>query len=191
MKLRRQFILSIVIFSAALIAISASEVILNEQIVNLAEQEKSILNIQTEVMTLGYLSDNFFLYQKETTLTEYHTTLSSMINEVSNLNSTSQQQQTLVNNIKVDLDLTTERFIDVVTYLRSAPRNISIRVDPEFQTAWNNLALDRQKLTLDSSLLQNSINDQASQLSLLTKVLLLGVLGSDNLPSHFENDFGS
>jgi PAS domain-containing protein len=177
MKLRRQFILSVVIFSLALITISISEVILNEQIVHLAEQEKSLINIQTEVMNLGYLSDNFFLYQEETTLTKYHTTISSIIDEVSKLNSTNQQQQTLVNKFNVDLEGMIGRFIDGVTFLRSAPRNVSVRVIPEFQTAWNNMSFDRQSLARDSSLLLTLIEDQSNQLSLLNKVLVFAMFG--------------
>jgi PAS domain S-box-containing protein len=171
MRIRSQFILSIVFFLIATLSTLTIMVAVDQQLTLLGVQEEYAGNIQTGTTDLSYLSDNFFLYQEDTKLYEWKTKVSLISDEISKLNSTNSQQQTLVNNIKVDLDNTNLGFSNVVTFLKSAPRNSSVRVMPEFQTSWNQTSENYQSLSYDSSLLINYLEDQASQLNLINTVI--------------------
>jgi PAS domain S-box-containing protein len=177
MKLRRQFILSIGIFTILILVVFVSIVFVNQKLSNLNEQAESTQNIQNKAIDLSYLSDSFFLYQDETKLVEWKTTLILIYDEMLKLNSTNPQQQALVSNIKTDLGNIAVSYSDVVTFLWSAPRGVSVRVMPEFQTAWNKTSEQYQALSLDASLLIDFIEVQANQLRLTITTLIVVVFG--------------
>jgi len=160
-----------------LLVVAASIVSINQKLSNLTEQIEATQNIQNDALNLSYLSDSFFLYQDDTNLVEWRTTLTSIYNEMSKLNSTNPQQQALVSNIKTDLSNIAVSYSDVVHFLWSAPRGVSIRVMPEFQTAWNQTSEQYQALNRDASLLIDFIENQANQLRLTTTALVIVVFG--------------
>jgi len=176
-KLRRQFILSIAIFTILILVVFVSIFFVNQKLSNLYEQAETTQNLQNEVSDLSYLSDSFFLYQDETRLVEWKTTFISINDEMLKLNSTNPKQQALVSNIKTDLGNIAVSYSEVVTFLWNAPRDVSIRVMPEFQTAWNQTSEQYQALNLDASLLITFIDDQANQLRLTITALIVVVFG--------------
>jgi PAS domain S-box-containing protein len=158
-----------------ILAVFVSIGFLNQKLSNLNEQSESTQKIQNEAIDLSYLSDSFFLYQNETKLVDWRTTLISIYNEMLKLNSTNPQQQALVSNIKTDLGNIAVSYTEVVHFLWSAPRGVSVRVMPEFQTAWNQTSEEYQALSLDGSLLNNFIENQANQLRLtITALIVVG-----------------
>jgi PAS domain S-box-containing protein len=160
-----------------LLVVFVSIVFVNQKLSNLNEQAESTQNIQNEASNLGFLSDSFFLYQDENRLVEWKTTLISIYDEMLKLNSTNPQQQTLVGNIKTDLGNIAVSYSEVVTFLWSAPRGVSIRVMPEFQTAWNQTSEQYRALNLHASLLITFINEQTNQLRLIITTLIVVVFG--------------
>jgi PAS domain S-box-containing protein len=160
-----------------ILVVFVSIVFVNLKLSNLNEQVESTQSIQNDVSDLSYLSNSFFLYQDETELVEWRTTLTSIYNELLKLNSTNPQQQALVNNIKTDLSNIAVSYSDVVTFLWSAPRGVSVRVMPEFQTVWNQTSMQYQTLNLDASLLIDFIEVQANQLRLTITALIVVVFG--------------
>ncbi len=177
MRIKRQFILSIVVFAIAILIVIASLVAENQQLSILTKQAQSANNIQAQAINLGYLTDNFFLYENQTKLLEWKTTFISIYDEISKLNSTTHQQLYLVNNIKTDLGDIALSYSDVVTFLWFSSRNTSVRATPEFQTAWNQTSEQYQTLNIDSAMLINSISDQATQVRLRITELILVVFG--------------
>jgi PAS domain S-box-containing protein len=151
--------------------------VINQQISSLNTQDTHARNIQTGAADLNYLSNNFFLYQEDTQLFDWKTKVSSISNDISKLNSTNPQQESLVNKIEIDLENTNLGLSNLVTFLRTAPRNESVRIMPEFQRDWNQTSQNYQSLALDSSLLINIIKDQANQLNLIETLLSLVVIG--------------
>jgi PAS domain S-box-containing protein len=151
--------------------------ILNQQLAALKEQEEHAHNIQTGAADLNYLSNDFFLYQDNSKLFDWKSKIAAISNDISKLNSTNPQQQGLVNCIKSDLQNTNVGLSNVVTILWNSPRNMSVRVIPEFQAAWNQTSQNYESLTFDSALLINSIENQANQVNLVNTILAFGVFG--------------
>ena len=69
-------------------------------------------------------------------------------------------------------------FAGVTSYLANAPRNVSIRVLPSFQTQWNRMAVQIQALAFDSQQLSQAIKDQTHQAIMLNTILTIALLAS-------------
>ncbi len=177
MRIKSQFVLSIVVFAIAVLIVSGSLMVENQQLSNISKQAQSANSIQTGASDLGYLSNNFFLYQENATLLEWKTTLISIYSQISILNSTNSRQQILVNNVKTDLGKIALSYSDVVTFLWSSSRNVSVRATPQFQTVWNQTSSEYQALNYDSALLIKFTDNQANQVRLTITELILVVFG--------------
>ena len=67
-------------------------------------------------------------------------------------------------------------FAGVTTFLSNAPRNVSVRVLPDFQTQWNRMAVQVQALAFDSQQLSQNIQDQTNQAILVNTILTVALL---------------
>jgi PAS domain S-box-containing protein len=178
MKIKTQYILSIVIFAIVLIIISASVVLTNQQIAQINSQKQVTGEIQTGVSNLGYLSNDYFLYQDSAQVTSWQSQFSTLFTELSKINSTNPAQQTLINNVQTDMQRLNTVFNGAVTFIQSVSRNESIRVLPAFQTAWSRLALQNQALAFDTTVLTKSYDAQANQAILVNSILTFALLGA-------------
>ena len=172
MKIKNQFIICIVVFSVILLVIAAS-VANTEQIVSqLNAQEQIASNIERGASSLNSVSIDYFLYQEDLQLAKWQAQISSLSSDLENLKPISLQQQTLVNKTSDDLQTLNVLFEDIQAYLKSASRNVSVRIDPAFQMRWSSMSGESLALASDSSQLSSSLNDQARQVN-ETNILLI------------------
>ena len=177
MKIKNQFRISIIAFVIILSIIAASIVITEQQISQLNTRAATALDIQTGASTLSYISNNYFLYQDNSSETMWQTQFSKMSNDISQLNSTDPQQQALVNNVNIDMQNLNAVFADIEVFLQNAPRNTSVRVLPAFQTDWSRIAVQNQALAFDSQQLSQTLRNQVDQLNLTNIGLIVAFLG--------------
>jgi len=178
MKLRSQFIISLVVFGIILAATVASVILTSQQTANLAAQQEAAARIQRGATNLNYLSNYYFLYQEDLQLDQWHSAFNSLSDDVSNLKLNNPAQQSLVNIVDGDLQNLDSVFDSVVSYLQNAPRNVSVRVDPQFQTQWSRMALQNQGLASDASQLSQAITNQADQLNIMSTALVFILFGT-------------
>ena len=178
MNIKTQFLISIISFSAILIIIGASVAVTQQQLTEFNNQEALAHNIQTGASDLNYISNYYFLYQDSSYISLWQTKFSTLSDELSTLNSNNPKQQMLVDTVSGDLDRLNVVFAGVTSYLANAPRNVSIRVLPSFQTQWNRMALQIQALAFDSQQLSQVINDQTNQAILVNTILTVALLAS-------------
>ncbi len=117
----------------------------------------------------------------------WNANFASIIDNVSNLNPTNLEQTTLVNKINDDLDQLNASFTKLAAYLETAPRNLSVRVLPEFQKNWNLTVTAHETFGLDAYNLSDYLRTQADQLrqtNLELVVALSGVFGAFFLISY-------
>ncbi len=163
MRIKNQFLISITAFTVILVIIGSSVAFTQLQITQLNSQEATAHEIQTGASNLNYISNNYFLYQSDSSIGLWQTEFSTLSAELAQLNSTNTQQQTLVSIVNDDLLNLNFVFSGVITFLNNAPRNESIRVLPSFQTQWNRMAVQIQALSFDSQQLSQAIKDQSNQ----------------------------
>src|SRR4030066_568072 len=181
MKIRSQSIISLVVFGIILSVTVASVILNSQQTASLSAQQEVATRIQRGATNLNYLSNYYFLYQEDLQLYQWHSTFNSLSNDVASLKSNNPSQQTLVNIIDGDLQNLDSVFDSVVSYLQNAPRNVSVRVDPQFQTQWIRMALQNQALASDASQLSQAITNQANQLNLMSTAVVFILFGTFGL----------
>jgi PAS domain S-box-containing protein len=181
MKLRNQNRLSITIFAILLTIIIVSVFATQQQTSRLNDQEAVVKDIQTRASNLQYLSNDYFLFQVDSGLTQWQTEFNALTIDLSKLSASNPEQRTMVNNVKNDSQLLYNRWNDVVSYLQNADRNVSIRVLPVFQGIWSRMSLQNQGLIFDTQQLSQNFQSQIDQLnstSLILIFVLLGVFGA-------------
>ncbi len=177
MKIKNQFRLSILFFVIILTIIAASIFTTEQQTTQLNNQVAVAQDIQSGASDLSYLSTNFFLYQDNQDLTLWQSRFSLLSYDLSKLNPDNPQQQVLLGNVGTDLQHLSEVFNSSVSFLENAPRNVSVRVLPGFQTNWNRMTVQNQALTFDSQKLSQVLHSQADQLNSTNIILILAFLG--------------
>lgn len=134
MRIKTQFLISILTFSILLIIIGSTVTLSLLQVNKLNSQDALSNQIQTGASDLNYISNNYFLYQNNSYISLWQTEFSTLSTELAGLNSTNPDQQTLVNTVSSDMQHLNTVFAGVISYLENAPRNVSVRVLPSFQT---------------------------------------------------------
>jgi PAS domain S-box-containing protein len=176
MRIKTQLLISILTFSIILIIIGSSVAITQIQITELNNQSVLTNEIQTGASDLNYISNNYFLYQDNSYITLWQTKFLTLSSEIAKLNSTNTQQQILVNTVTRDLESLNNVFAGVTTFLSNAPRNVSVRILPDFQTQWNRMAVRIQALSFDSQQLSQNIQDQTNQAILSNTIFTVALL---------------
>jgi len=177
MKIRRQFIISMIAFAAILLIISVSVVITNEQIFYVYNQQDVSGNIERGSDALNIVSSQYFLYQQASQISDWQSIYTAISGNLSSLSSNSSVQRTLVGTVKDDLDQLNVSFGALISYLESQPRNLSVRIIPEFQVLWNQLVTQHQKLGSDASKLSQSLRNEADQLRQTNLILIVALIG--------------
>ena len=174
MKIKNQFFICIITFSIILTIIGASVAVTQQQITEFNSKDAVANDIQTGSSDLNYISNNYFLYQDNSSIGFWQTEFSTLSNELSTLNSTNPQQQALVDTVSGDMVHLDAVFTGVTSFLANAPRNVSVRVLPTFQTQWNRMAVQLQALAFDSQQLSQNIRKQTNQ-SYISQIRFLTV----------------
>ncbi len=178
MKIKNQFLISIIIFGIILTVIASSVILSEQQTAQLNSQAVIARDVQTGASNANYISNNYFLYQDNSSINLMQSELLALSNELSKLNNTSPQEQTLVNNVDTDIQHLTTVFTGVASFLQNAPRNVSVRVLPAFQTQWSRMATQTQTLAFDSQQLSQYLSDQIDNVRFNNIILIFAFLGS-------------
>jgi PAS domain S-box-containing protein len=178
MRIKTQFTVCIVVFSAILLIIAASVAATEQQVSQITAQEQIASNIEWGASSLNSVSIDYFLYQEDLQLSRWQSSLSSLSSDLSSLKLSSPEQQTLANNTADDLQRLNALFNDVVSYLQNVPRNVSVRIDPAFQIRWSSMAVQSRALAFDASQLSSSLSDQVHQANMTNILLIVSLVGA-------------
>jgi PAS domain S-box-containing protein len=178
MKIKTQFIICLVVFSVIFLIIGASVVSTEQQVAQLTSQEEISNSIERGASSLNSVSIDYFLYQEDLQLSQWQSTLSSLSSDLSALKLDTANEQNFSNNVAGDLQRLNNLFGDVVSYLQSAPRNVSIRIDPAFQIRWSSMAVESKTLAFDASQLSRSLDDQAHKANNTNILLIVSLVGT-------------
>jgi signal transduction histidine kinase len=177
MKIKNQFLISIITFSLILAVIGVLVLANQQQTAHLNSQEEIARDIQTRAGNLVYISSDYFLYQEDTGLTLWQTEYSSLSTDLLKLGEINPEQIALLHSTKEDATRLNSRWTEVVVYLQNSPRNVSVRVLPAFQTAWIRMTLQNQALIFHSEQLSQVFRSQIDQLNLTSIILIFSLLG--------------
>ena len=177
MRIKTQYIISIIIFGIILAIISASVVLTNEQVTRVGSEEQKANDINTDASNLAYISNAYFLTKQSTQVSLWQNQYSLVSSEISGLGSNSLEQQAQINHVNSDLQNLGSIFNNSVSYVESIQNQTGV-VHPILQLDTNNLNVQNQALAFDASILSKSFDNQANQLRDTNNALIFVLLGS-------------
>jgi signal transduction histidine kinase len=191
MKIRTQFIISTFTFCLILLVLAVTVVITNQRMNVLNRQEEITLNLQQETNELGYLSNDYLIYQENQQLTRWEAKFSSIVSDLSQLKPGTPEQQLLVNNLQSNQQQAKNVFMDVKAALEKTALSQPLALDPTFiRTSWSRIEVQNQGLIFNANRLYQTLIDQEDQLkqniSWLTYILV-AIFGAFVIATYFLN----
>jgi PAS domain S-box-containing protein len=169
--------LTMVILSTVVLLIVASVIVTDQQMAQIDQQQDISGNIEQGADELNNIPAQYFLYQQSQELEMWQSSMASISDNLSNLDSATMEQQTLIHNAREYLLQLNGSFNGIVQILETTPENASIREMPEFQNAWTQMTTMQHALASDASQLSESLRAQGDQLAQRNMVLIISLLG--------------
>jgi PAS domain S-box-containing protein len=178
MKIRTQFIITMILFCVMLLVVFASTIITQHELERLDEQRELAHSVERGVSDLSYLSSAYLLYQEGQQRARWNSEYSSLSTKVSRLKPEGPEQQALVDNIKANLQRVKAVFADVISGFERVPHNRSAGMLPaSVQVSWSRMAVQNQGIFFDASRLSQMFQDQRDQLTHKRNNLIFSLLG--------------
>ncbi len=129
MRIRTQFIVTMLLFGAILVAISASAIITNGQIEKANEQREIASGIAQSAVELSYLANEYVIYGESQQLDRWQAKFASFSGDIAKLQTDKLDQQMLVRNIQANAQRLKDVFDNVVSAIGSSPQTQGGNID--------------------------------------------------------------
>jgi PAS domain S-box-containing protein len=177
MRLRTQFIITMLLFGFALVVVAVSAVITDRQVEKTGQQERIAAHIAQGASELSYLANDYLIYRESQQLKRWQSRFASFSAEVAALRVDRPEQQTLAANIKANQQRLKEVFGSVLSAVGDYSQNRGKALDLAFlQVSWSRVAVQSQGLASDASRLSQLLHQQMDQLTKTGDLLLYVVL---------------
>ena len=178
MRIRTQFIITMLLFGIILVVIAASAIITHQKLEKTSQQESLAANIAQGASELSYLSNDYLIYRESQQLKRWQSSFASFSNLVAGLNMDKPEQQVLVRNIKTNEQRLKQVFDSVASAVGSPSQKRSSALDLAFlQVSWSRMAVQSQGLVSDASRLSQLLHQQMDQLTETRTVLMYVMVG--------------
>ncbi len=173
MRLRTQFIITMLLFGIILVVIAASAIITDRQVEKVGRQERIAAQIAQGASELSYLANDYLIYRESQQLKRWQSRFASFSAEVAALRVDRPEQRALVADIQANKNRFKEVFDSAASALESPYRNLSASLDPAFfQISWSRMAVQAQGLATDASRLSQLLHQQMDELRNKRTVLI-------------------
>ncbi len=178
MRIRTQFIITMLLFGIILVVIAASAIITHQQTEKASQQENLAANIAQGTSELSYLSNDYLIYRENQQLRRWQSRFASFFSQVTSLNVDKPEQQTLVRNIQADSQRLKEVFNSMASAVGGPSQKRSTALDLAFlQVSWSRMAVQSQGLVSDASRLSQLLHQQMDQLKNTRAMLMYVMVG--------------
>ncbi len=177
MKIRTQFILSILLFGILIVAISASVIITAQKVTGITNQEMVVNNVTQEANDLSYLANNYMIFQESQQLSTWQTEFTSFSNNVAKLQWSTPQAKSIVSNIQADVPQLKDVFESVVSDIGNPSLNQDGTItNTIFQISWSRMAVQNQELLSNASNLSQLLETQANQARRTNIIVIIALI---------------
>jgi PAS domain S-box-containing protein len=165
MKIKTQFIITMLLFGIILVFMAVSAIITNRQQEKVSEQEKVAASIALGASELSYLANDYLIYRESQQLSRWQSRFASFSSLVASLNVDRPEQQALVRNIQINQQRLKEVFDSTVSAVGVSSANQKAGFDPtSLQVSWSRIAIQSQGLISDASRLSQLLHQQMDHL---------------------------
>ncbi len=173
MRIRTQFIMTMLLFSVLLAGVSASAIMTNHQVEKAREQEEIAGSIAQGASELSYLANDYVIFHESQQLERWQTRFASFSTDVSRLEVTVPEQQALVRNIQANTRRLKDVFDGVVSAIGSSSQESGAIDIALLQVSWSRMAVQSQGVASDASRLAELLNNQVNQSQQTNTVIVI------------------
>lgn len=178
MKIKTQFIITMLLFGMILVTISVSAIIVDQLAQKTSEQERIASSMAQSANELSYLSGDYLIYRESQQLKRWQSRFALLSSQVTRLKVDMPGQQALVRNIKANGRRLKEVFDSVAFHVTHRSPNQSATLDPTFfQVSWSRMAVQNQALVSDASRLSHLLRQQMDRLREIRTLLMYIIVG--------------
>ena len=145
MKIRTQFIITMLLFGMILVVIAVSAIITNQRREKARKQEMIAADIAQGASELSYLANDYLIYRESQQLSRWQSRFASFSSEVARLRAEKPEQQALIRNIQANERRLKQVFDSVASAVRSPSQERGSAPDLAFlQVSWSRMAVQSQ-----------------------------------------------
>jgi PAS domain S-box-containing protein len=178
MKIRTQFIITMLLFGIILAVLAVSAIITHQKLEKANEQEKIASSIAQGASELSYLSNDYLIYRESQQLSRWQSRFASLSNQVASLNVDKLEQQVLVRNIQANEQRLKQVFDSVASSVGGPSQKRTTALDMTFlQVSWSRMSVQSQGLVSDASRLSQLLHQQRDHLRETRTMLMYFMIG--------------
>jgi len=178
MRIRTQFIITMLLFGIILAVIAASAIITGQKVEKTNEQEKIASSIAQGASELSYLSNDYLIYRENQQLSRWQSRFASFSSEVARLRAEKLEQRALIRNIQANEQRLKQVFDSVASAVGGPFQNRTTALDMAFlQVSWSRMAVQSQGLVSNASRLSQLLRQQMDRLIETRTVLIYVMVG--------------
>ncbi|RJR50323.1 MAG: PAS domain S-box protein [Desulfobacteraceae bacterium] len=178
MKIKTQFLITMLLFSIILVVIAASAIVTTQRVEKAEDRERIAGRVTRGASELSYLANDYLIHGEPQQLKRWLTRFNTFSAEAAMLQPDISEQQALVAKIKSDQKRLKEVFDSTVSALEHRLANKAAALDLEFlQVAWSRMAVQIQGLISDASRLSQMCDKEIDLLREARSRLLYAMMG--------------
>jgi signal transduction histidine kinase/HAMP domain-containing protein len=181
-KIRTQFTIIVVLFSAILVAVGASLILINLQVERLQTQESIAHDLELGARELSYLTNDYLLHRESQQRARWEAKYASFSDLQAGFAPGEPEHAALVRNIKANRERLKTIFTDVAsTFENLTPAGGAAAEIAMIRVSWSRLEVQNQGMAFDASRLARILEDQANQLrhrQFILLFVLIAVFGA-------------
>jgi PAS domain S-box-containing protein len=178
MKIRTQFILTMLIFGFILAGISASVIVTNMLVRNVSNQENLAFDIAQGASELNYLGNEYMIHQETQQLERWQSWFTTFSNQVDKLQTNTPEQQALVGQIQANTLRIKDVFESVVSALETSLLEQQGALDPSvLKVSWSRMAVQSEALVSGVTRLTQSFSSEAHRLRNINNIAVILLVG--------------
>lgn len=188
MRIKTQFILTMLLFVVVLVAIAVSAIVAKQQLDKAGQQERIASDVAQGAGELSYLANDYLIYRESQQLKRWQSRYAAFSAQVAAFRVERPDQRALVVSIRANEKRLKEVFDSLVSEREGRSRKEAARFDPGvLQVSWSRVAVQSQGLVSDASRLSQLLHQQMDRLTEARTVLInvmVGLLGLFLLSSY-------
>jgi PAS domain S-box-containing protein len=177
MRIKTQFIVTMLLFGVILAAISVSAVVTNQLVKQANGQELLAQGIARGAGEMSYLANDYVIYGESQYRERWQNRFDSFSADVARLDADGAEPQALVRNIQANSRRLEEVFVSVVASVESLHQEQGGTVDLSLlQVSWSRMAIQSQGLVSDAARLSQLLNEEVDGLQATNTVVMVALV---------------
>lgn len=178
MKIRTQFLITLILFAVILAVMAISVILTNRQVERLSSQQEITRSIQRNSADLSYLASDYLLFHNSQQRTLWESRFEDFTAEVIRLSPDSVAYQALVRDIQSSQQLWKEIFTNIASTIENPVLTPDTGTTSDFfQVSWSRMEVHNRSIITDASRLSQILTGQINGLKQANLILVISLIG--------------